>query len=592
MTFLKYSSFLFLFIFLFSLSLVYAQESQSIPVKVNETVVFRLFDTEEESASSIAERASKILNEKFEAGASGDSLKTTSEEGGGYSIYWGTSFIVTVTKEQALKHNSDPEALAKLWLKNINSFVAAKPLDMSASKIIVALGDSTSVTIGGEGKVKFKFPANTLQVSFDEDEDEVSIRPLKTGEFNLLIIRKNQRGTVKLIVKERAGKIAKDVELEVTGVPASVEVIKSGILWRIPDGVILKPGASVYLKDDISIYQSITEGDTSILSVPVILEGPNYISVEGVIKVHIKNNGLKWKNPSELFISNRPEIIKEDGILFNKQISELNHIRMMYSHKNGSDFNRKLTVSLKNKNPKPAKLLFRNAFAGPDKFEMYAGHKAAYRYMGLYESKSGFVLEVPAFGNIVVVEKTITPNFLFSGICDIEVLEGNGIDVKVETFKSKNNGNLKEIDEPFDPFKIHPHGVFPVPEILNENTYKVSSGDLEITVGKWPWVIDAQTGEPNTGNFGVVYTLKTKLVNDTSYPVTIDIIFTPLNGTSQGTFVIDGDLIESKILKKDSSETIKQIKLRPNETLDCKIVTIPEASSCYPVQFLFTNNAK
>ena len=99
MTFLKYSSFLFLFIFLFSLSLVYAQESQSIPVKVNETVVFRLFDTEEESASSIAERASKILNEKFEAGASGDSLKTTSEEGGGYSIYWGTSFIVTVSPD-------------------------------------------------------------------------------------------------------------------------------------------------------------------------------------------------------------------------------------------------------------------------------------------------------------------------------------------------------------------------------------------------------------------------------------------------------------------------------------------------------------
>ena len=163
----------------------------------------------------------------------------------------------------------------------------------------------------------------------------------------------------------------------------------------------------------------------------------------------------------------------------------------------------------------------------------------------------------------------------------------------LQSIKTKNkNEGLKEIDEPFDPFKIHPHGVFPVPEILNENTYKVSSGDLEVTVGKWPWVIDAQTGEPNTGNFGVVYTLKTNLVNDTSYPVTVDVIFTPLNGTSQGTFIIDGDLIESKILKKDTPQTIRQIKLRPNETLDCEIITIPEASSCYPVQFLFTNNAK
>lgn len=586
---LKYSAFFFLLSFLLSFSFVYAQDSNSIPVKVNDTVVFRLFNTDREDASAIAEKASKILNEKFESGASADSLETEIEDGGGISIYWGTSLIVTVTKEQALKHNSEPSALAKLWLKNIISAAAVKPLEMSASKIVIALGDSTSVTIGGNGKVKFKYPQKALEVSFDEEESEVKIHPLKTGEFDLVIIRRNQRGTVKLIVKERAGKIDRDIELEVTGMPASTEVIKSGVLWRIPDAVTLKPGASVYLKDDISIYQSIIEGDTALLSVPVILEGPNYITVEGTVKVRINNTGLKWKAPSELFISNRPEIIKEDGILFNKSIPEASHVRMMYSHKNGSDFNRKLAVSLKNKSPKPVKLLFRNAAAGPDKFEMYAGHKAAYRYMALYGTGSGYVLEVPAFGNILILEKVITPNFLFSGICDIEVLEGKGIDVKVETFKSKNEG-LKEIDEPFDPFKIHPHGVFPVPEILNENKYKVSSGDLEITVGKWPWVIDAQTGEPNTGNFGVVYTLSTDFINDTSYPVTVDVLFTPLNGTSQGTFIIDGELIESKILKKDTSQVIKQIKLRANETLNCKIVTIPEASSCYPVQFLFTSS--
>ena len=101
----RYSNFLFLLVFVFSISFVYAQESNSIPVKVNDTVVFRLFDTENENASAMAEKASKILNEKFEAGASADSLETETEEGGGISIYWGSSLIVTVTKEQAYKHN-------------------------------------------------------------------------------------------------------------------------------------------------------------------------------------------------------------------------------------------------------------------------------------------------------------------------------------------------------------------------------------------------------------------------------------------------------------------------------------------------------
>ena len=113
---LKYSAFFFLLSFLLSFSFVYAQDSKSIPVKVNDTVVFRLFNTDREDASAIAEKVSKILNEKFESGASADSLETETEDGGGISIYWGTSLIVTVTKEQALKHNSEPSALAKLWL--------------------------------------------------------------------------------------------------------------------------------------------------------------------------------------------------------------------------------------------------------------------------------------------------------------------------------------------------------------------------------------------------------------------------------------------------------------------------------------------
>ncbi len=556
---------------------------ESCPVVVNEIVVMRLFDQDGASAKLLAKEASQIIEKQIEAQASVNDLNIK-ETDFGYAIFWGSDMIVEVTREQARKHNSEPEALAGLWLKNIKEAGKIKPLPVSLNKLTIAMGDSDFITVGGEGPIELDYDASNLEIS--TEDDILIFTPLRPVNSKVVIKRKRQKASVLIVSKYRAGEINSNIDLVVTGTPASPEVIKSGLLYRLSDAVTLRPGASLYLAEELQINSSLFEGDKMKIPVKIILEGSNYITVEGVVIVSVVNSSLKWPDEGELWVSNRPELVDCDGVLFRASLDKEDAARFMYSHKNISDYGRKLRIICKNLSDKPADLLFRNASAGPGKYEIYTGHTAAVRYISLFMAKGGYLLRIPPFSEALLSDVVINSNLLFSGICDFNLIDGERVEVRVETFPSfASNLDLKDINEPFDPFKIHPHGIFPSSFIDIEHSFKTSDEIFEIEVGKWPWVIDAATGEPNTGNFGMIYSIDAELVNDAQSPVAIDVTFTPLNGTSQGTIVFDGKLIETPVLQKDEEYVLDTIRLKGNEVQKINLLTIPEASSCYPIKF-------
>lgn len=561
-------------------------DDEVFPVKVNGVVVMRLFDTMEDNEQDLSSNAEAVLKAKAGEGADPSELRAEKTEEG-VAIYWGSSLVIVVTPSQAKMQSSDNEALAGVWIRNIRKALEVKPLKLSSNKLLIPFGDSDYVTAGESGAFSFSYDKKCLDVS--AEGDAVIFTPLRTGEFTVVIKRGRAKGSVKIISKERAGVIAPSISLEVTGDPASSEIIKSAILYRINDAVELKPGASLYLKDELVVHQGLSSGDRMTVPVAVVAEGKGYISSEGTISVSVVNSGIQWNGEGVLWVSNRPEIVSRDGVLFRRELSRPGMARLMYSHKNGSSFHRRLSISFRNNSLKNARMLFRNASAGPDKYEMYAGHKAAVRYMSLMCTGSGYVLDVPPRTTVIMSDTNITPGYLFSGLCELMLLDGDSVEVRVESFPaSGKKGRLEDINEPFDPFKIHPHGVFPSSFISMERSFSVSGGDLEVEVGKWPWLIDAETGEPNTGNFGVVYSIDAELVNDTAYPVSVDLLFTPMNGTSQGTIVLDGEIMETPVVKKDEVCRIGKIRLGANERRRVNLMTMPEASSCYPVKFSFS----
>ncbi len=578
--------FLFFWVLIFSSVGIHAQEPASVLIDGN--VVMRIYDTDDESGDLTAKAASDKINAKIDGGASGKDL-TLKDVPEGTAIYWKDTLIIVVTKKQALKQNSESKALATLWLKNILAVVGEDTLKVSKRLLNIAVGEEETISVGSSGALKLKYDSSRLRVSVSEEDNSISFSPLSTGDFSVIIQRGTARCIVKVFAKERAGVISPSIEQTVTGNPAAQELIQSAVMMRVWDAVTINKGAELYIKEPPVIPKDLRPGEKMTVSVPVVIDGENYYRAEGTVRVTIVNSNVPWIPAKELWVSNRPETVKDDGVLFKDVIAKDESARMLYSHKNGSPDRRKLMITVKNKGRQNMRLLFRKASAGPDKFEMYAGHKAAVRYISLYSSKSGFILDL-APGALAEVENTDIPkNFLLSGFCDFQVLEGTEAEVRVQNHTLPRRVEiLPDINEPFDPFKIHPHGVFPQAEIVFDRSYKLSSGVVEeIEVGKWPWVIDSETGEPNTGNYGVIYKLNVKLKNDTNSRDSVKISFVPLNGTSQGTIFMNGELCETPVVRKEEFFELKRISLEPGETKELQMITIPEASSCYPVKFVF-----
>ncbi len=582
---LSISVYFFCLVFLFS-SVSHAQEPVS--VKVDGKVVMRLFSTTEASGAEQATRAMKIISAKLSEASPGKEINIKKEKDG-YSIYWGSSFVTAVSKEQAKKQKSDEKSLAELWMKNLIEAVGYENLQVSSTYIRIPLKEEGSVTVGSSGKIETKFDSANIKVEIQDASDKVLITPLNTGEFSLFLKRGRERVIIKILSRERAGTLVPQIEQVVTGNPATPEIILSAVIMRIWDAVILKPGAKFFIKEVPEISKPVSRNSTMKVMVPVVIEGENYFRTEGNVAVNVKNEEILWKTPDELWVSNRPESVKVDGNLFRGRLKKGNSVRLLYSHKNISSENRKVLVSIINKGTAKMKILIRKAAAGPGKFELYTGHMAAMRYMSLYGAEAGYILELAPHSDADIEDSELLPNDLLSGFCDFQILEGREAEINVKTYIAANKPSfLEEINQPFDPFKIHPHGTFPQPVVELSQTHKVSSGtSSEIEVGKWPWKIDAGTGEPNTGNYGVIYKLKMKIINDTPSRHDLVISFVPLNGLSQASVIVDNDLHDIPGTQKDASVNIKRITFAPSEEREIELVTIPEASSCYPVKFVF-----
>ena len=575
------------FIFLFLLLPVLAQE-QGVPVIIDGTTVMRLYDTSNAPAEPLAKKVTSIIENKINAGAPGKELKVKDSDKG-KAIYWGDTLVVLVTKEQAQKQNSDLAPLATMWLKNIISVVGEERLWVSERSLNIAIAESGSISVGNSGDISFKYDEKVLNISSSPESNTISFTPLAVGDFSVNIKRGNGRAIIKIFSRERAGELRNSIEQIVTGSPAGADIVRMAAIMRVWDAATIKKGAYLYFKELPEVKHELLSGNKITIPVSVIIEGPQYYRTEGIVNVIVINKEIKWNAPQFLWVSNRPETVKENGILFKRTITKDMSTRLLYSHKNGTEAKRKLIISLKNPTRKKTSLLLRKVSAGPDKFELYAGHKAAMRYMAMYASGSGMVLELPPGGTAEIEDSDIQSQFLLSGFCDFQILEGDSAEIKVLNYtESSNPDSLQEIEEPFDPFKIHPHGVFPNPEITINKTYNLSSLDSEfIDVGRWPWLIDSETAEPNTGNYGAIYKLKVTLVNDTKHRGDVRLTFIPLNGVSQGSILLDGKLIETSVVRKDESYNVKVFSLSAGEKREIELITMPEASSSYPVKFLF-----
>lgn len=289
-----------------------------------------------------------------------------------------------------------------------------------------------------------------------------------------------------------------------------------------------------------------------------------------------------------LLISNSPETVTENGILYRDTIS--GSIRLMYHHKNGTNTRKKVYILAGNPGDKPAQItVTKKGFGGPSQDDLAIGKNGLARFLEsscheqytlapgrvMVLEGSGSAREIPPDHSVFsMMDLTATSDVTFTFVM---------VDVGVDVLTTYDDLPVLNRD-------MHQRGTFFGAnrtyrlETNGEQPERFSLADnqSDFHLGG----IDAITGEQviNKGNYGLMYQL------DIQAGSRMGLLTNPRGGlfmgaalTPEGT--VYGLPANGHRFIKDSSQAVINMVFSPGE--EEKFIFMPPVSSTMPVMFLF-----
>lgn len=370
--------------------------------------------------------------------------------------------------------------------------------------------------------------------------------------------------------------------VEVTGDPAPADFV----VWAVR-----RAFAWTYSGDPTLVFlttiQDLSYGAEMYLRVKVQGRTAAGTTVVKVFPVTVRNVTIPWQDAGMLFVSNSPETLAWTKGLFRGSLGLGEVARLLYHHRNGVKGRpMHLVVRVANPSPRPARIWVSDAHAGPVRAALYAGHAAASRWLRLYWSETGQILEIPGHTTRPLSEVILPPDHVGSGILQVRLLQGKGVVLDVAGLLE---GDLEPAQESYliNRDTKHLRGVFPSPRRDLVVNYESTSPTPVIIGGK-----DHQNGPPlgevSHGTYGVIYTIRVNLFNPSTHARQAVVRATALAGPAMGTFLVDRDVVGVSLVQSGVPQTLATIRLEPLERRMVFVSTMPEAGSTYPIQMVFS----
>ena len=306
-------------------------------------------------------------------------------------------------------------------------------------------------------------------------------------------------------VEYLAGSIPEETALRVTGDPASTAFLRESLVDAVTRAVSLRPGAHVTVyTNTIDLHGELPLDNRRDVDVQMQLAGDGYISVTGAMRIHVENVALPRPRPAQLMVSDYPERLTADGVLFTATVDTTAAQRFLYYHYNPpAEPGRRILVKVANSGAVPAQLHVVAALAGPGTNELEVGHNTTRGFLVRERRNEGTVVTIPPNSTINLVNHVLPPGNLVNGI--LQVREVAGFPLAVTIVAQDANAPL---DQSVDATLLlaggapHARGVYPVPEFFADYTYVVDGADLEIPIGQLP-LPNLREGEALSGDYGV-----------------------------------------------------------------------------------------
>lgn len=424
----------------------------------------------------------------------------------------------------------------------------------------------------------------------DQEGRALSIAGLAPGATTITL--RDERGVTRDVmvrVAYAAGSIPNETTLRVTGDPASQTFLREAIADAVARAVTLRLGARVAtVFDRLDVHGDLPQDNRRDLDVPVALAGDEYVPVSTLVRVHLENFALPRARPARLLVSDYPERLTANGVLFTATIDRSAAQRFLYYHYNptGSP-SRRILVKMTNPGSTPATVHVIASLSGPGSNEMAVGHNATRNFLIRDRRNEGVVLTIPPNATVNVVNHVLPPNMVVNTLMQLREVEGDPLPLAIVA---------QDYDAPIDGSvdgstllaggAPHARGVYPVPEFYADYTYYVDAPDLEIPIGQLP-LPNLREGQALAGDYGVLTTARVVIVNTSRQPQAVALYANPRGGGATGTFLIDNTIVQAHRLSAFTKYKLWQETIQPGTYRRLRIVTIPEGGSSYPLRMIF-----
>lgn len=466
------------------------------------------------------------------------------------------------------------------------------PIVVQPAAASVPVGQTQVVHVSsvyGQMTVSVLNPA-IVDAAVDQNAETVTLTGKAPGATAVGIT--DQRGMTAVVpvrVAYSAGTIADNVSIRITGDPASPSYVKDQAVAAARDAAQARPGAQIVATTDgVQFTQPLGQDDVATVDVPVLIQGDQYFSAEGTTHVRVENVAAPKITPDSLTVSDYPERLTENGVLFASDLKREQPTRFLYFHYNpAGEPDRRIVLRAQNNSLEPAIVQFISGEGGPDPNEMSAGHEATYEFLKHLVQNEGKVIVIPGNGTLNLVEQPLPAKNIVCNLLQLRVL--NGSTVHLTLFAQDASSSPDEAlssTELLSGGHLHARGIYKIPEFHYSTLWNTTDEYLELLVGHIP-LPNLMLGQALAGDYGVLQSFVIKVQNPTSQPQPIAIYENPRGGRATGTYLIDGVLIQSHQTPPFSRYKIRQYVVPARGFVRVTIETIPDSGSSYPLRLIF-----
>lgn len=449
-----------------------------------------------------------------------------------------------------------------------------------ALRVMQVLG-IVSITVGDP---------SIIDASVDQTTRIVTIVGKKIGTTTLLV--RDDRGlerSVPVRVAYLAGSLATDAFVRVTGRPASTEFLREAAIDAAVARVVARTGATIVATpESVAVARPLTVDNVTTIDVPIIVSGDSFFTVAGTTHVRVENFAQPRTRPRSLLVSDYPETLRENGILFSADVTAKQAERFLYYHFNpGGQPERRIVLKVANPSSQPALVQYIAGIAGPGTNEMEVGHLSTQRFLVREAQNEGTVVTIPGNTTIAIMDQPLPARTTASGLMQLHEIEGSPLHLTLVAQSATD-----PIDGPILTSALlvgdrpHARGIYSIPEFFFDYSYDAEGPNLEVPIGQIP-LPNLVLGQTLAGDYGVLQSVTIRMVNNDRHNArALALYASPRGGRATGTFVIDRVLVQAHAMPAYGHYKLRQYTIPPGSFVRTEIVTMPEGGSSYPLRLI------